>query len=446
MDEKKILKKTKKNEEKKNKNNNDQTGMNLEELSDELNNIIDNKNNVENEFDVGLIYQDIYKSLCTYKNCKIIGEIIKFKITDSNAWIDIKFKDYQITGVFWKITNDSKYNDLKTIKSGDQIKFNGNFAIMKKNLNIYFNVKSMEKFGKGDYLDLYEQYRIKIKELNLGLPKKKLNIFPYTIGIITALEGAAIQDIIQTLKLDNFNGNIIIKNAIVQGSQCPKSIINSIEWFEKNYQFQLDLLMITRGGGSYEDLVGFSNWELLIKISTTNFITISAVGHQIDNQLTDEICDYKFATPSIGAKFIVEKQQYYKKYLSQYISSINNIYKNYLNGKMKFDTINKSYINIIKKYDIKNILNGLKKYQTILNKILCRYLELKNNFYSQLSNLKPTITKRLLEDKTQKKELISVNDFIDIKNDKAIRPKKIEINFIDGKIKLSYKIIEYEQY
>ena len=325
---------------------------------------------------------------------------------------------------------------------------------MKKNLNIYFNVKSMEKFGKGDYLDLYEQYRIRIKELKLGLPKKKLNIFPYTIGIITALEGAVIQDIIQTLKLDNFIGNIIVKNSIVQGLQCPKSIINSIEWFEQNYSIQLDLLMITRGGGSYEDLVGFSNWDLLEKISNTSFITLSAIGHQTDNQLSDEVADYKFATPSIGAKFIVETQQYYKKCYIQYNNSLNYILDNYLNSKIKFNSITTAYYNIIKKYDIKNMSNILKKYQTVLNKILSRYTVLKNDFYSQLVGLKPTITRNSNSNSNSNNnsnsndliELISINDFIDIKNNKGIRPKKIEINFIDGKIKISYKIIEYEQF
>ena len=119
--------------------NTESSNINSDELSDELNNIIgtkkkvenkkilnnkienipDNKienipdndienikdKDIENEFDVSKIYQDIYTSLSKYKFCKITGEIIKFKITDGNAWIDIKFKEYQVTGVFWKITN-----------------------------------------------------------------------------------------------------------------------------------------------------------------------------------------------------------------------------------------------------------------------------------------------------------------------------------------------------
>jgi exodeoxyribonuclease VII large subunit len=335
---------------------------------------------------------------------------------------------------------DIKYNELKTIKPGEKYIFDGKFAIMKKNLQIYFNVKSMVKFGKGDYLNIYEEYRIKIQELGLGQPKKELDIFPFNIGIITALGGAAIQDILQTFKLDKFIGNIIIKNALVQGSQCPNSIISSIEWFETNYnQEHIDLLMITRGGGGWEDLVGFSNWELLIKLHKCKFLTLSAVGHQIDNQLTDEICDYKFATPSIGAKFIVEMQQKYKLNFYEYKNILKNIIQKYKILKDKFyHSIDTNYVNIIKKYDMKDIIVKVKKYLNQIKRILTQYSGLKNNFYLQLSNLKPTIIRN--------NELTSVEDFINVDNNIEVKPKKIEIYFIDGMVGLSYKIIKYEKF
>ena len=434
------------------KSSSSNSSSNLDALSDELNNIVgikkndivgikkNNKFNVENEFDIGIILQSIQSSLFIYKCCKIIGEVIKFKISGENAWVDIKCKEYQLTGVFWKITSNSNYSKLKTISSGDQLNLTGNFSIMKNKLSIYFNIKSIEKNGKGDYLDMHEQNRNKIKKLNLRQPKKQITKFPYTIGIITALEGAAIQDIIQTLKLDKFIGNIIIKNSVVQGAQCPNSIINSIEWFEQNYLLELDLLMITRGGGSYEDLVGFSDWDLLMRISTIPFVTFSAIGHQIDSQLSDEVSDYNFATPSIGAKYIVETQNKYKKYLDNYANILNNILNNYSNSKVKFNSITKTYPEIIKRYEIKDMLDNLKKYQFNFNKILSNYTILKKNFYSNLIKLKPTITRNNLT------ELISINNFVNIHKDKEIKPKKIEINFIDGQVKLSYKIIEYVQF
>lgn len=429
----------------------------IDNLSDELKPILDNKKSTkstkltnsiisqdisksEDFFDITNVFKDITSLLNLHTDIKIVCEIISFKITGGNAWINIKSNEFQFLSIFWKITADQKYNELKSIKPGEKYIFKGKFAIMKKNLQIYFNIKSMVKFGKGDYLNIFDEYRIKIQELGLGQPKRELEVFPSNIGIITALGGAAIQDILQTLKLDKFIGNIIIKNALVQGSQCPNSIISSIEWFEDNYkQNQIDLLMITRGGGGWEDLVGFSNWELLIKLHQTNFLSLSAVGHQIDNQLTDEICDYKFATPSIGAKFIVETQQKYKSNFYGYKDILENVIQRYKTLRDKFyHSIDTNYTNIIKKYDMKDIIIKVKKYSNQIQRILIQYANLKNNFYSQLSNLKPTIIR--------KNELTSIEDFVNTETNTDIKPKKIEIYFIDGMVGLSYKIIKYEKF
>lgn len=413
-------------------------------LSEELNSISTvSKTNILN---ITIIYNQLYSLFSNNTESKIIVEIISFKISGTNAWINVKSDEFQILCVFWKITLDKNYNAYKLIKPGDKFTLNGKFNIMKKNLSIYFNVQFMEKFGKGDYLDIYDGYRLKIKEIKMKIEKKQLNHFPYTIGIVTSLEGAAIQDIIQILKLDKFVGNIIIKNSIVQGSQCSKSLINSIEWFESNYlssnienSNKIDLLMITRGGGSWEDLVGFSDWDLLIKLSTVNFITLSAVGHQIDNQLTDEICTYKFATPSAGAKFIAETQQKYILYLNKCIFTLRQILNKFTEYKNKFNfTIMKNYSNIIKKYEIKDTKLKLKKYSNKLQSILSSYMNLKNIFYNKLSNLKPTIIR--------KNEIISINDFINVETDIEVKPKKIEIYLVDGMILLSYKIIKYEKF
>ena len=424
------------------KNSSKQMILEKDNLSDEFDKLIGNSKELEKKdnFKISNVLDGINELFFkNFYNCKIIGEIISFKISDSNAWINIKSDEFQILCIFWKITFDKNYQYLKNIKPGDKFEIEGKFSIMRKNLNVYFNVKSMVKFGKGDYLDIYEQYRIKIKELELREPKKQLTSFPYNIGIITALGGAAIQDILQTWKLDKFIGKVIIKNSLVQGTNCPKSLINSIEWFETNYsESQIDLLMITRGGGGWEDLVGFSDWDLLIKLSNVKFITLSAVGHQTDYQLTDEICDYKFATPSIGAKFIVETQLKYKSYLSKYSNNLEKITKTFIDVKNKFNyLITNNYNNIIKKYDIKQTMIKIKKYSNKINNILLQYNNFKNLFYSKLSNLKPTIIR--------KKELTSIYDFISM-DSTEIKPKKIEIYFIDGMVGLSYKIIKYDRY
>lgn len=421
--------------------------------SNTKNKILINNDTIPNDktpFDITTIYSEITNCFQKYRSVMVKGEITAFKISDDNAWITIKSLESVISGIFWKISKDLKYQYYKTFKVGDQISFNGNFSIMKKNLSIYLNIKSMEKTGKGDYMDIYEQYRIKIRELGLGLPKKSLNCFPYSIGIITALEGAAIQDILQTFKLDNFKGNIIIKNSIVQGINCPKSIINSIEWFEQNYLIdvepKIDLLMITRGGGSYEDLVGFSDWDLLNKIANTKFITLSAVGHQIDNQLSDEVSDLKFATPSIGAKYVIEVQNKYKYGLSEISQQIDKIKFNYLKGKDRLEIITRNIDSITKSYELKIIIEKTRKYSEIIKSVLNKYTQSKIKFLHNLSNIKCSITRYQKNTSDSGSELISIRDFINVDKDKPISPKKIEIKFIDGMINISYKIIDYVQF
>lgn len=390
------------------------------------------------EISLDSLFDSIHTTLQENKLNTIRGEIITFKYSDCHAYITLKSESYQLSCIFWKITLSKNYNEYKNIKEGDQVKLDGFFSLNKRNFNIYFNVKNIEKVGLGNYLMLHKKFRNKIIELKMNENKKKLIIFPYNIGIITALEGAAIQDILQTFKLDHFKGNIYIKNTLVQGKQCPQSIVSSIEYFENSNNI-IDLLLITRGGGSYEDLIGFSNWDVIDKVYNCKYITISAVGHQIDNQLTDEVADYKMATPSIAAKYITETQH---KYINMYENMsiyIKNTKEQYNNSRKHFNYVRGNYKKLIKLYDIKEMREEILSYSMIIKPIITKYNNAKNVFFNKLTNIKPTIYK-------EGKEITSICNFIDISTNKEISPKKIEIILPDGKVILYYKLIEYEYY
>jgi len=412
--------------------------------SDELKKKENNKNKKSNKekSDVEVInniFESVNTVLSTSKLNTIKGELISFKNSDCNAYISIKIGEYNINCIYWRILYSDEYDECKKIKEGDQVTLKGIFTLSKRNLNIYFSIKSMSKVGVGDYLILHKQYREKIIKDNMHINKKELSIFPYKIGIITAVEGAAIQDIIQTFKLDNFIGKIYIKNTVVQGKQCPQSVIDSIKYFEEKIK-KLDILLITRGGGSYEDLVGFSDWDVIEQIYNTRiknkFIIISAVGHQIDNQLSDEVSDYKMATPSIAAKFIVEKQKSYYENYNNICDKIDNIKDNYEKCKQKFNIIQTNYSKITKNYDLIEIKENILKYSVIIKKNINDYNLTKNKFFNKITNIKPTIFRNNLE-------ITSINDFINTITKKETSPKKIEIIFIDGKIELYYKIVNY---
>ncbi len=438
---KKINKSTKKNINI--DNTNTDTSENTDNLSEELNKLstFDYKKNDNNEIkqvdkiitltpeeNLENIYFQLY-NLLNKSDCKILnGEIISFRPSDTNAYLTIKIGSFQISCIFWNISKSKNIALYKSFKDGDKIKIEGNFSILKKNLSIYFNLKTMEKIGIGDYLSLHNEYRNKIIELGLNQNKQILNKFPCSIGIVTSIEGAAIQDILQTFKIDNYIGNIIIVNAVVQGKSCPQSVISGIKYIEFNHP-NADLILITRGGGSYEDLVGFSDWELVKYIANTKIITISAVGHQIDNQLSDEVADYKFATPSIAAKFIIEKQKEYIEKYKNFKNYINFISQKYKKSIIEYNQITNNYNNIIDNFNIGEIKDKLYKYSNIVKNTIYQYNNAKKNYYNMAVNLKPTIL-------IKSKEINSIYDIINSKS------KKMEIILPDGIIKISFKIEE----
>jgi exodeoxyribonuclease VII large subunit len=386
------------------------------------NDLSKNPSNIEN------IYNELYASVQKIKQTKLTGEIISNKLSGENTYITLKNVDYQISCIAWS-------KSFPNIKQGTNVEITGTLSLFKKNLSIYFNVKDIKIIGDGNYLNSHAELRQKIIDLGWNLNKKYLTMYPLNIGIITSLEGAALQDILQTLKLDNFIGTVYIKNAIVQGKQCPQSVTQSIDYFTQS-NIQLDILMITRGGGSYDDLVGFSDWNLLEKIYLCPYTTLSAVGHQIDNQLCDEVSDYKYATPSLGAKFIVETQKNYYALINKAKGKIEILDEKLLNSKNKINYIKNNYDNIISSYEQKEMTNILFKYKKIIDTVSSTWSKVKTEFYNKLSNVKPTIFKN--------NEVTSICDFINPQTKQEITPKKIEIIFADGKVNLYYRIINYE--
>lgn len=385
------------------------------------------------EINLDDLQNNINRVLYQIKEDTINGEIISFKLSDINAYITIKTKDRQLKCIFWKIKLDNKFNEYKNLKDGDKVKISGKFNIMKKDLSIYFNMNNIEKEGTGEYMNIYYEYRKKIIENKWDQDKKQLYKMPLNIGIVTSLEGAAIEDILKAFTDDKFRGKIIIKNAVVQGKSCAESVINGILYFEKEHN-NIDILLITRGGGSYEDLVGFSSWNLIEKINNTKLLIISAVGHQVDNQLSDEVSDYKCATPSLGAKLIIEKQKEYITKLSQFKERIGNMERIFQEGKEVFNNIN--YDKLIKKYELQEMNDKHKKYTKIYNSIIDEYTQSKISFIKKMSEIKPSLFRN-------ENELFSLNDFVDIKNNKTIKPKEMQIKFIDGSLTMTYTITEY---
>ena len=132
--------------------------------------------------------------------------------------------------------------------------------------------------------------------------KRKLPKYPTTIGVITSPTGAAVRDIITTLKR-RYNANIIVMPALVQGVNAAPSIIKAIE--EANRRKEADVLIVGRGGGSIEELWAFNEESVARAIFTSTIPVISAVGHETDFTIADFVADLRAPTPTGAAELAV---------------------------------------------------------------------------------------------------------------------------------------------
>lgn len=188
---------------------------------------------------------------------------------------------------------------------------NGMKVIVSANVQVYerdgvyqLYVNDMQPDGIGALYLAYEQ--LKEKLLYEGLfdeaHKKPLPEFPNKIGIITSLEAAALQDMLNIISRRYPLAQITIFPALVQGINAPESLCKAIEKADTS---ELDLLICGRGGGSFEDLMAFNNEQLARTIYNCNTPIISAVGHETDTTIADFAADLRAPTPSAAAELAV---------------------------------------------------------------------------------------------------------------------------------------------
>lgn len=347
----------------------------------------------------------------------IEGEISNYKLSGDNLFFTLKDNLSSVSITFWG------YKDMG-LKNGDKVKLYGKLNVYAKSGTYSVNAFKIEKLeGKGDLHTEYEELKKKYEDLDYFNNKKNLPNYIKNIGIVTSANGAALQDILFVLNKNKFYGKVYIKNSIVQGSQCPKSIADSINYFNK-CDYKLDLILITRGGGSFEDLMGFSHAKVIEAINNSNIYTMSAVGHEVDFMLSDFAANYRAPTPSIGAETICNIQRKLKENLLNYKDKVNG-YKYMIHNRIqtnistlhKLENLNKSPENIINEQILKinklrdqfanKIKDNINNKLNVLNKINDKYSSFTNENILDLGYSK--IYKKITDSRLQ--EINSIEDF-----------------------------------
>ncbi|MFA5092436.1 MAG: exodeoxyribonuclease VII large subunit [Candidatus Omnitrophota bacterium] len=234
------------------------------------------------------------------------GEISNFKAASSgHFYFSLKDQAAVILGAMFAHANKGlkfKLEDgLKVICFGkvDVYGPRGQYQII---------VEKIEPLGLGAQQLAFEQLKKKLAAEGLfeTAHKKLLPQMPFSVGIVTSAKGAAVRDILQILKKGASFVDVVLRDVRVQGQQASSEIAQAIA--DLNNFAKVDLIIVSRGGGSTEDLWAFNEEEVARAIYNSSLPIISAVGHQINTTLSDLVADVFVETPSAAAKIIVDKK------------------------------------------------------------------------------------------------------------------------------------------
>ena len=235
------------------------------------------------------------------KHIFIKGELSNVKLYRSgHLYFTLKDEESQIRGVMFGARYKLKFKP----KDGMKVLIEGKIEVYKNYGTYQLYVSEISKDGIGDLHRKFEELKEKLNKEGLfdESHKKKIPNFPKRIGVVTAANGAAIRDIITTIKRRWPLCEVLLFPSLVQGDKAAENIVYQIKRSEK---FNLDTLIVGRGGGSIEDLWSFNEEIVARAIYDCNTPVISAVGHEIDFTISDFVADLRAATPTAAAEIAV---------------------------------------------------------------------------------------------------------------------------------------------
>jgi exodeoxyribonuclease VII large subunit len=231
---------------------------------------------------------------------KIKGEISGFKRASSgHLYFSLKDSNALISAVLFRGAASSVKFD---IEDGLEVFAYGRITTYAGRSNYQIIVEKLEIAGVGAMMEMIEKRRKKFLELGYfdQKHKKSLPFWPQKIAVITSKTGAVIHDILHRIQ-DRFPTNILLYPVAVQGEKAHLEVINAIKYFESETE-KVDLMIIARGGGSFEDLLPFNEEDLIEVVFVAKIPIISAIGHETDTSLIDYVSDLRAPTPTAAAE------------------------------------------------------------------------------------------------------------------------------------------------
>lgn len=251
----------------------------------------------------------------SFRNILVVGEVTNLSRSSAgHFYFSLSDKDAMISAAIFKM-DALKNPSLRSLKDGDKVLLFGNIGVYDKRGTFQIIGKKITLAGIGDLKVEFEKLKRKLSKEGLFDIDQKVKIPRYAkrVAIITAKKGAALQDFINVYRRRSLWMDLIVVPAVVQGEQSAESLRKALFYtikYSMNAAFEkkIDVIVLTRGGGSLEDLWSFNDEALAWDIFNCPIPIISAVGHQVDFSISDFVSDLRCETPTAAAEILTTSQ------------------------------------------------------------------------------------------------------------------------------------------
>lgn len=272
------------------------------------------------------------------------AEISNFKLHTASGHLYFTLKDdkAQINAVMW---NSRTINMVFKPENGMKVIVKGRVTLYESRGSYQIDVFEMAQAGIGDLHAEFEKLKMKLQKEGLFdiSHKKHLPEFPESVAVITSESGAAVQDFLKVTRKRYPFVKLYLINAIMQGEGSADSVCSAIKFINKN-KLKFDIIVITRGGGSMEDLWSFNDEKVVREIFKSRIPIVTAIGHETDFTLSDFTADLRAATPSAAAENIFPDKAEMLRILSDADGELKDIVISKLeNLKIHLDNISRNY-------------------------------------------------------------------------------------------------------
>lgn len=266
-------------------------------------------------------------------NINVEGEISNYKYhQNGHMYFTVKDDKSKIKCIMFSEYAGELEIDLQ---NGDQVIASGYVSVYDREGTYQLYVKKIRKKGIGELYESLEKLKQKLSREGLFNEdlKKSLPHIPKSVGVITSSTGAAVRDIVTTIKRRMNTTDIFIYEVTVQGENAEKGIIKAIEYF--NNKKNVDVIIVGRGGGSIEELWVFNKEAVARAIHKSKIPIVSAVGHETDFTLVDFVSDVRASTPSVAGEIVVPSKEDMQFKLNSLLFNLLRAYKTVIDDKRR---------------------------------------------------------------------------------------------------------------